>query len=347
LTHQNQLLNLCCKKAVAGSSARTKKFEAFDGFLSDREIGMSTFHNILIYMGIIMNRAARFKRVEWHNSIYSGDILRLSKRIFMSSREPQEQSHLPELDLADLVDETQNSHGDRKQSRLISRVLSPAVKLWLRSQLDQVEALELEIEAGDRQLLSGSLSQVIASANTAIYKGLHFSRVRVTAQAIQTNLGQVLRGKPFRLLVPFPVNGTVTLSAADLNSSLHAPLLGNAVSDFLLGLLRNKTTSGLDNTAAELHNIQVTLQEGGLMFHATLVQDNQHYPLMVQTQLGLEGGDRLRLDRFHCQLRSGERSLVDLPTSFTFDLGSEVCLEELTIHPENIICRGRITVIPA
>ena len=264
----------------------------------------------------------------------------------MAGREPQEQIRLAELDLAG-VDES--SHGDRKQNRIISRVLSPAVKLWLRSQLDHVEALELEIEAGDRQLLSGSLQQVIASASAAIYKGLHFSQVRVTAQAIQTNLGQVLRGKTFRLLVPFPVSGTVTLSAADLNTSLHAPLLGNAVSDFLLGLLQGKVEGSLGNTTktAELQNIQVKLQEGGLIFNATLVQDEQQYPLTVQTQLLIEGGDLLRLEQFECHLGSGERSLSNLPTSFMFDLGSEVCLEELTIHPDKIICRGRITVIPA
>ncbi len=268
----------------------------------------------------------------------------------MSGRESQEQSQLSEIDLVlgDQPDE-QSHHGDRKHSRMISRVLSPAVKLWLRSQLDHVEALELEIEAGDRQLLSGSLSQVIASASKAIYKGLHFSQVRVAAQDIQTNLGQVLRGKPFRLLVSFPVSGTVTLSEADLNTSLHAPLLGNAVSDFLLGLLQGKMESVAGSTAntAELQNIQVNLQDGGLLFHAILVQDQQHHPLTVQTQLALEGGDRLRLDQFNCQVGSGERSLSDLPTSFTFDLGSEVCLEELSIDPEKIICRGRITVIPA
>lgn len=264
----------------------------------------------------------------------------------MAGREPQEQIRLAELDLAG-ADES--SHGDRKQSRMISRVLSPAVKLWLRSQLDHVEALELEIEAGDRQLLSGSLHQVIASANQAIYKGLHFSQVRVAAQAIQTNLGQVLRGKPFRLLVPFPVSGTVTLSEADLNASLRAPLLGNAVSDFLLGLLKSKIVDDSGDTTAELQNIQVTLQNGGLILNATLVKDNQHYPLMVQTQLAIEGGDRLRLSQFDCQLK-GEmdpRVLTDLPTSFTFDLGSEVCLEELTFCPQQILCRGRITVIPA
>ncbi len=265
----------------------------------------------------------------------------------MLGREPQETSRLSERELAVADDINHDQGNDRQQSHLISRVLSPAVKLWLRSQLDQVEALELEIEAGDRQLLSGSLHQVIASANHAVYKGLHFSQVHVAAQSIQTNLRQVLRGKPFRLLVPFPVSGTVTLSEADLNASLPAPLLGNAVSDFLLGLLQCHSHKGLDDTPAELQNIQVKLQAGGLILNATLVKDNQHDPLRVQTHLAIEGGDRLRLSQFHCHLGSGERSLSDLPTSFTFDLGSDVCLEELTIHPDQIICRGQITVIPA
>ena len=42
----------------------------------------------------------------------------------------------------------------RKQSRLIARVLAPAVQFWLRSQLSQIEDLQIKIEAGDRQLLS-------------------------------------------------------------------------------------------------------------------------------------------------------------------------------------------------
>ena len=267
----------------------------------------------------------------------------------MSGHEPQKQSRLSELDLA-LVDQLKNqsNHSDRQQSRMISRVLSPAVKLWLRSQLDHVEELEIEIEAGDRQLLSGSLPQVIASASKAIYKGLHFSHVRVMAQAIQTNLGQVLRGKPFRLMVSFPVSGTVTLSEADLNTSLYAPLLGNAVSDFLLGLLQGKIPGGSGETTAELQNIQVNLQAGGMTFNATLVQDGHHYPLTVRTQLALEGGDRLQLSQFDCQLKGEEPNiLANLPTSFTVDLGSEVCLEALTIDPQKIMCRGRITVNPA
>ncbi|MBM0740140.1 DUF2993 domain-containing protein [Phormidium sp. CLA17] len=275
-----------------------------------------------------------------------------NERTQMSGGEHQEQNPLSEIVALGDAPKDRADHTDRKQSRMISRVLSPAVKLWLRSQLDQVEDLELEIEAGDRQLLSGSLHQVIASANKAIYQGLHFSQVRVTAQAIQTNLGQVLRGKPFRLLVPFPVSGTVTLSEADLNTSLHAPLLGNAVSDFLLGLLHEderNNSSGNTTKTTELQNIQVNLQQGGLIFNATLMQDGQPYPLMVQTQLVIERGNHLRLDQFRCQLEGGMEpsSLADLPTSFTFDLGSEVCLEELTIYPEKIVCRGRITVIPA
>jgi hypothetical protein len=270
-------------------------------------------------------------------------------------RDPNQKSHSSERELEDLTDKTNDdAFSDRvgKQSRLISRVLTPALKIWLRSQLDQVEDLELAIEAGDRQLLSGALQQVTASAHKAVYKGLQFSQIRVTAHAIQTNLGQVLRGKPFRLLVPFPVRGTVVLSNADLNLSLHSPLLGNAVSNFLLSLLHDhkpdEASIGESTQSAELQQIHVTLKEGGLIFKALLVNGNQPSSLTIETELTIENGDRLQLNQFYCQQNVGgtELSLSHIPNHFTFELGSEVCLEELTIHPKQILCRGQIRVVP-
>ncbi|NJL44881.1 MAG: DUF2993 domain-containing protein [Leptolyngbyaceae cyanobacterium SM2_3_12] len=104
----------------------------------------------------------------------------------------------------------------RGGSRLISRLLPPAIRLWLQTQLDHIEGLNFQINGKDRQILSGYVPQVMISAQQAVYRGLHVSQVEVAATEIQVNLGQVVRGKSLRLLQPFPVQGRVSLGAQDL-----------------------------------------------------------------------------------------------------------------------------------
>lgn len=230
-----------------------------------------------------------------------------------------------------------------KQSRIISRVLSPAVRLWLRSQLDHVENLDIAIEAGDRQLLSGTIQQVTASASKAVYRGLHLSQISVVSQQIQTNLGQVVRGKPFRLLASFPVAANVALSSADLNASMTAPLLATAITDFLLSLLQAEASTELSQLSS-LKNIQVTLGEGSLTFHGVLAQGGVNYPIQIETALRVEAGNQLILDQFECFM--AESLPQHFPDRFAFDLGADVYLESLVIQPEQITCQGRITVVP-
>ncbi|PSB25836.1 DUF2993 domain-containing protein, partial [filamentous cyanobacterium Phorm 46] len=55
-------------------------------------------------------------------------------------------------------------------SRIASAVLSPAVQLWLRSQVQQVDELKVKIEGSDRQILSGTIPKVTAAARGAVYK---------------------------------------------------------------------------------------------------------------------------------------------------------------------------------
>jgi hypothetical protein len=118
-------------------------------------------------------------------------------------------------------------------SRIISRVLPPAIRLWLSTQLEHVENLRFEIQGRDREILSGHIPEIALSAQKAIYQGIHLSQATVTASAIRVNLGQVMRRKPLRLLAPFPISGAVELTEADFNDSLQSPLLGEGLYDFL------------------------------------------------------------------------------------------------------------------
>jgi predicted DNA-binding protein len=235
------------------------------------------------------------------------------------------------------------------QSRLISRVLAPALRLWVRSQLDHVEDLHIAIEAGDRQMLSGEISRVSASAQKAVYQGLHFSQIQVAGQQIQTNLRQVLRGKPFRLLQAFPVSGTVSLTESDLNASMRAPLLSGAIADFLLSLLQqdSQNESRTSPNNAVLRDVQVQLEPNGLTFLAVLVTPESEQAIALRTGLAVKNGNLLKLEGFHQRNSIDELvPLTECRTKLTIPLGSDVYLETLEIQADVLICQGRILVRP-
>lgn len=251
-----------------------------------------------------------------------------------------------------------DSSASPRQSHLISRVLSPAIRFWLRSQVELVSNLQFQIEGGDRQLLSGYIPKVSIAAQNAVYQGIHLSQIELTGEEIRVNLGQVLRGKPLQLLEVVPVSGEMLLHQQDLTASLDSPLLATALADLLNLLLQpdvrstlpaelasalNQETIQLNQPQIQLGNQQLTL--GGNL----LTKDNRSVPLLLRTGITLAAGSRIQLDQ--PQLIQHLQAVEGLPLpqlqNFEVDLGTEVDLQELRIEPGRLICRGKINIVPA
>ncbi len=211
------------------------------------------------------------------------------------------------------------------------------MRLWLRSQVDSVSNLEVKIAGSDRQTLTGYLPRVSVSAIHAVYQGLHLSQVQLVGENIRTNLVQVLRGQPLRLLEPVPVFGKLLLQESDLNASLQSPLLANALTDLFKILL----------PAYLVHRHswhQITINNSQLIISATLAVDTSNpMPVTIRTDLQLANCHELVLQP-QIQTQAGAL-LVDLD-NFKLNLGAEVAIEELTLSSGQLLCRGRINVIP-
>lgn len=238
----------------------------------------------------------------------------------------------------------------QKQSRMISKVLAPAVRLWLRSQVEQVEDLQLQIEAGDRQIFSGCIQHVSLSARKAIYQGLHLSEVHLTGENIRVNLGQVVRGKPLCLLEPVPVSGRVRLQQADLNASLTAPLLANGVKEFLLALLRSGSgESALAAPDLNLQNLQIVLQAERAILSASLVSASGTVSeIAVLTGFELASPHQLKLVNPqwlpHAKAKRG-LPLTDL-NGYIFELGTDTEIQHLTLEAGQVTCQANLLVSP-
>lgn len=240
---------------------------------------------------------------------------------------------------------------------LTGKVLSAAVQLWLRSQVDAVETLHCQIEGDDRQVLSGYIPQVFISAQNAVYQGLHLTQVELTGRNIRVNLRQVLRGKSLRLAEVVPVEGEVVISQADLNTSLTAPLFADAVTEFLSSLVRSLPSSydseaeGLeaDHSTPQLHRPQVRLADQQLTLIAELDSSSGNpTAIAIRTGLKLVDGQTLKLDR-PCWLPHPYASrglpLTDLQ-EFQIDLGTDIHLQSLSLEDGQLRGQGRINITP-
>lgn len=225
---------------------------------------------------------------------------------------------------------------------LIPRVLQPALRWWLASQLEQATELAIEIQGGDRQILRGYLPHVRVAAAKANYRGIQLRHAVVQAEQIQINLGQVLRGKPLKLLAAVPVHGELVLSQEDLNASLGAPLLQSGLRE----LLKLLDQQGLGKAGINLQEWQLLHTQGELgagylhlvfsMVNAPGEQIDWH----LRIRLRLQDERTLCLENVHWQGEPNTHPTVAI------DLGDGVAIQELRLEAGSLRVRGMICIYP-
>jgi hypothetical protein len=228
-----------------------------------------------------------------------------------------------------------------RQSQWISPILSKAVALWLRSQIESVEQLEILIDAGHRDLFRGQIPQITLKACHGIYQGLHLSQIQVIATQIRTNLGQVLKGQPLQLLEPLDINCQLNLTQTDLNASVAAPLFSDALRDVLLPWLKSHR---LLQSIQDVQAHSITLTDLYFILKGKIVSSGEYYPFQLQARLQVKKGQILVLAEPLLQATS-----LITPTALDplrLDLGSSVDIQQLTLADQHINLQGHIQVNP-
>ncbi len=223
---------------------------------------------------------------------------------------------------------------------IIGSVLSPACGAWLRSQVSQVDELQVDIGGGSLQILGGTIPRISVVAVGAVYQGLSLGAIDLTAENIRVNLPQVVRGQPLCLLAPIPILAIAKFTAADLQASLAAPLLSQAITDLLAQILA--TDAAWRTWEVDWHHLQLTPQT--LILQGNLSAIGQTAPIELRMGLDISNGHILHLDPLTITCA------IDLPgseiVSHQIDLGSDVNITELNLSEGLLTCRGQIMVNP-
>jgi hypothetical protein len=233
----------------------------------------------------------------------------------------------------------------KRGSQVLVKVLASAVKLWLKSQLSGIEGLEIHIQGDNRDLLAGYIPQVYLQVDRGIYQGLHLTQASVVATNIRVNVGQVLKGQPLQLTEVIAIALQVQLTQSALQSSLSSPLFKSALKD-LLSLLctqQHRDPEPLLNQDLAWENL--TLQRHRLTLKGSVTSTSgRTTPISISTGINPIGPSQLCLSPL--QIDFPPYWLPLIPQQLDLDLGNETQIQELSLLPGLLFCRGNLLVKP-
>lgn len=247
--------------------------------------------------------------------------------------------------------------------RIVGRILPAAVRLWLRSQAEQIDGLSIEILGRDRDILSGYLPGVALVAGQAVYQGIHIGALNLSAADIRINVGQVVRGKPLRLLKAFPVLGEIVLTEEDVNASLVSSLLAQGMNDFWRSLIQQPTIASSveaqygplplsPDVVVDAAQVKLKGDRLGLRFYPQVADERAEQPVILGAGLTAVNGNCLQLLNPRWMEDLADVALLDKGTAietlnnFQWDLGSDIEIEHLRLYAGKIAFKGQIMVNP-
>jgi hypothetical protein len=229
---------------------------------------------------------------------------------------------------------------------VIAKLLSSAVKLYLRSQVERVEDLQVKIVGKSKQIFQGYIPQVLLSCDRAVYQGLHLSQVQLNGKDIAVNLPEVIKRQPLKLLEAVFVEIQLRLDASDLQASLDSALLQSGLSDLwqmILTSQNNKYSPELTKLKVEWQTIAISDRQ---LNFAGIYQDALGETRTIALSTGIDLANAHTFCLSPLNITSDFLDLLNhnLERQLEIDLGTDVMLRELTIESEQILCRGKIRI---
>jgi hypothetical protein len=226
---------------------------------------------------------------------------------------------------------------------VIGKLLSSAVKLYLKAQVKEVENLQVKIVGKNKQIIQGYIPQVLLSCDRAVYQGLNLSQVQLNGTDIGVNLSEVIKHKPLKLLEPVFVEMQLRLDAADLQASLNSDLLQSGLSDLWQMILAAQdciNSQELIQLRVEWQNLAIANSQ---LNFAGIYQDTlgETKKIALSTSIDLANAHTLCLSPLKI---TSDLLNHNLERQLEIDLGTDVALKELTIESEQILCLGKIRI---
>jgi len=112
---------------------------------------------------------------------------------------------------------------------VVSSAVLPLIKLWLRSQTEALAHLEITVGGSSWQILRGKIPNASVIAEEVIYQGIEITSIQLSAQQINLNIPDLIKGESLKLLQPIQVEMSAHLSPRAVMRSLSSQIVQEAI----------------------------------------------------------------------------------------------------------------------
>ncbi|MDX2272881.1 MAG: DUF2993 domain-containing protein [Cyanobacteriota bacterium] len=229
-------------------------------------------------------------------------------------------------------------------AQIAGSLLSPLVSAWIRSEVESVENLNVQITGSDADILNGTIQQANVSGDNLSYQGFQVSQLQLNGQNIRLNVGEAVQGKgQLRLLAPVPVQVAMKLTEADLNRTLQAPMIQQQLAQAQVNL-----PIGGQAVPFLISQPQVTLESGRVRIQAQLkTPEGSQLPITLTTGLRAQNSNQLLLVD-PAWIAEGQSTPIPIPglSNLPIQLDPDVTIRRLEVQPGQILYDGSLTIQP-
>ncbi len=221
-------------------------------------------------------------------------------------------------------------------------LLNPLVAAWIRSEVENVDNLQVQIAGSDAQILSGHIPRAQVAGENLSYQGFQVSQLQIRGQDIRLNVNEAVQGrKPLRLLAPVPVHVSLRLTEADLNRTLQSPLIQSQ-----LAQARVQLPFGNQSVPFLISQPKVNLEPGRLRIQAYLTTpEGTAIPITMRTGLKPQNQNQLLLVN-PVWVSEGQEIPVPGLADFPIQLDAGVRIDRLELQAGQILYEGMLTIYP-
>lgn len=225
--------------------------------------------------------------------------------------------------------------------QMASGLINPLLAAWIRSEVDEVDNLSVQVAGSDAQIFNGVIAQASVSGDNLLYQGFQISSLRLQGSDIRLNVAEAIQGRPLRLLNPVPVQVSLRLTEEDLNRTLQSPLIQSQLAQAQVNVpIGDQTVPFL------ISDPDVTLLSDQMQVEANLsVPNGDPLPVTFTTGLAVAGENQLLLVDPNW-VSEGQSIPIPALSQMALQLDSGVRIDRLDLAQGELIYAGLLTLMP-
>jgi hypothetical protein len=224
-------------------------------------------------------------------------------------------------------------------SQMFSNLFSPLLQAWVRSQVQQVDDLQVNVIGPDAAVMNGQISRVEISGRNLVYQGISARSLSLRGSDIRLDTRQGLR-----LTKAVRADIALSLSEDDINKYLASPAFQEQTKNWKIKL--PGSLGGTDQEVPiDLSNARARVLRNQLEINATVrLGQGEPAPLRIVSGIEIANPHQLRLVDPRLVSDDGSSAPIDALKNTPILLGKDLEMRRVNLVPGMVFLEGSFQI---